>query len=130
MGWWTGYSAVSCSPSYLTKFRLNDGNCRFWLNAIKSTPESVQRRFIDAFQRYSDSVIQQSLDRDHGHQRDIQSYLQLRRYTGGTEPSYPINLIHSNLPDYVLEHPTIKRLEDVATDMIIVANDIYSYNRE
>ncbi|KAM6508217.1 Delta(6)-protoilludene synthase [Fusarium falciforme] len=103
---------------------------QFWLNAIKSTPESVQRRFIDAFQRYSDSVIQQSLDRDHGHQRDIQSYLQLRRYTGGTEPSYPINLIHSNLPDYVLEHPTIKRLEDVATDMIIVANDIYSYNRE
>ena len=75
-------------------------------------------------------MVQQSLERDTRHQRDIQSYLTLRRYTGGTEPSYPINLIHSNLPDYVLDHPVVKRLEDLATDMIIVANDIYSFDRE
>lgn len=77
-----------------------------------------------------DSVVQQSLERDHSQQRDVQSYLVLRRYTGGTEPSYPINLIHFHLPDHILDHPVIKRLEDLATDMIIVANDIYSFDRE
>ncbi|KAM7195873.1 terpenoid synthase [Rhypophila sp. PSN 637] len=102
----------------------------FWLNAIKTTPESFQKRFIEAFQRYVDSVVQQSSDRDNHCQRDIASYFALRRYTIGAEPSFVLNAMHMDLPDHVVAHPTLKRLEELATDMIILGNDIVSYDRE
>lgn len=103
---------------------------RYWLNAIKATPASFQRRFIDSFQRYVDSVVEQSSDRDHHCQRDIQSYLTLRRFTIGAEPSFVLNAMHMDLPDHVVSHTTLKRLEQLATDMIILGNDIVSYDRE
>jgi len=103
---------------------------RYWLNAIKTTPASFQRRFIDSFQRYVDSVVEQSSDRDHHCQRDIQSYLTLRRFTIGAEPSFVLNAMHMDLPDHVVSHATLKRLEQLATDMIILGNDIVSYDRE
>ncbi|KAM7187058.1 terpene cyclase [Naviculisporaceae sp. PSN 640] len=102
----------------------------YWLNAIKTTSPIFQRRFIESFQRYVDSVVQQSSDRDHHCQRDITSYLALRRYTIGAEPSFVLNAMHMDLPDNVVSHPTLKRLEELATDMIILGNDIVSYDRE
>ena len=74
--------------------------------------------------------MQQSSDRDQHCQRDVQSYLTLRRYTIGAEPSFVLNAMHMDLPDAVVNHPTLKRLEDLATDMIILGNDIVSYDRE
>lgn len=102
----------------------------YWLNALKYTPPSFHRRFVSSFQRYVDSVVQQSRDRDHGRQRDLQSYLALRRLTIGAEPSFVLNAMHMDLPDYVVEHPTIKKLQGLATDMIIVGNNIVSFDRE
>jgi len=103
---------------------------RYWLNAIKTTPASFQRRFIDTFQKYTDAVIEQSADREFHCQRDLQSYFALRRYTIGSEPSFVLNSMHMDLPDHVAEHPAIKRLEQLATDLIILDNDIVSYDRE
>lgn len=103
---------------------------RYWLNAIKSTPPSFHRRFIASFQTYVDAVVQQSSDRDHHRQRDIQSYLALRRHTIGAEPSYVLNAMHLDLPDHVMSHPTLRRLEDLSINMLILGNDIVSYDRE
>ncbi len=74
--------------------------------------------------------MQQSYDRDHDCQRDLQSYLALRRYTIGAEPSFVLNAMHMDLPDHVVAHPALRRLEHLATDMIIIGNDIVSYDRE
>lgn len=122
----------SVSFPFLTyDIKSNAAYCnRYWLNAIKTTPPSFQRRFIESFQRYVNSVVQQSSDRDHHFQRDITSYLALRRYTIGAEPSFVLNAMHMDLPDHVVSHPTLKRLEELATDMIILGNDIVSYDRE
>lgn len=102
----------------------------FWLRAIKSTPVSFQRRFIESFQRYVDSVVQQSSDREHRCQRNIEDYLTIRRYTIGAEPSFVANAMYMDLPDHVVEHPTLRRLELLAIDMIVMGNDIVSYDRE
>jgi len=104
----------------------------FWLNALRSTPSHplFHQRFIASFQRYVDAVVQQSQDRDQGFQRDLQSYLGLRRFTIGAEPSFALNAIEMDFPDEIIEHPTIKRLEGLTTDMIIVWNDIVSFDRE
>jgi Delta6-protoilludene synthase len=103
---------------------------RFWKNAIKTASTTAQRRFIDSFQLYTDSVVQQAEDRDCHRVRDIQSYFDLRRDTVGAKPSFAILEIHMNLPDEVLNDPTIRLLTDTSIDMIIIGNDLCSYNVE
>ncbi|KAH8585340.1 terpenoid synthase [Bisporella sp. PMI_857] len=102
----------------------------FWQNAIKTASESCQRRFVASFQRYTDAVVQQSLDRTHSHIRDINSYFLLRRETIGTLPSFALIELHYNIPDHVMKHPTIEYLTELCTDMISIGNDLYSYNTE
>ncbi|KAG6359029.1 hypothetical protein INS49_012549 [Diaporthe citri] len=39
---------------------------KFWQNATQIATRSAQTRFIDAFEQYTDAVVQQSLDRSKG----------------------------------------------------------------
>lgn len=103
---------------------------RFWQNAIKTATPSAQRRFIDTFQLYTDSVVQQAEDRDNHFIRDIESYFVVRRNTIGAKPSFAINEVHMNLPDRVLDDPIIQRLTAGCIDMLIIGNDLCSYNVE
>lgn len=77
-----------------------------------------------------EGVVQQAIDRDHKHVRDIESYLSLRRKTIGTKPSYGLIDLHFNIPDYMVQHPHVEHMSDLATDMISMCNDMYSYNKE
>ncbi len=103
---------------------------RFWLNAAKTATSTAQKRFVEAFDRYTSSVVQQSLDRTLGQIRDIESYFAVRRRTIGAEPSFVINTIHQNLPDHVLGHRVIERLVGLCTDMLLIGNDLVSFNVE
>jgi hypothetical protein len=85
---------------------------------------------VIAFQRYTDSVVQQSADRTQGRIRDVQTYFEVRRETIGARPSFAINAIHDNLPDNVIEHPVIESLTLYCIDMLIIGNDLCSYNVE
>lgn len=115
--------------NYNTLLALTDMT-RFWLNAIKTATPSAQKRFIAAFQHYTDAVVQQSADRTHSHIRDIKSYLEIRRETIGAKPSFVINRIHDDIDDDTTEHPAIKSLEEYCIDMLIIGNDLCSYNVE
>jgi hypothetical protein len=103
---------------------------QYWLNAIKTATPTAQKRFIDNFQGYTDSVVQQAADRDHSYIRSIDTYFEVRRDTIGAKPSFAINEVHMNLPDDVIEHPVIQSLTAAAIDMLIIGNDICSYNVE
>ncbi|KAK3301877.1 terpenoid synthase [Chaetomium strumarium] len=103
---------------------------RFWQEAIKIVTPPCQRRFIQYFDRYTEAVIQQSSDRTEGRVHDIDSFTKLRRETIGTLPSFALLEIRFNIPDHVMEHPTIQRLTDLCTDLISIGNDLYSYNVE
>ncbi|KAJ3514441.1 hypothetical protein NLJ89_g2384 [Agrocybe chaxingu] len=103
---------------------------QYWLNAIRTATPSAQKRFIKAFKLYTDSVVQQSADRDKHLIRDIDSYFEVRRDTIGAKPSFAINEVHMNLPDYVMEHPVIKNLTAYCIDMLCIGNDLCSYNVE
>ncbi|KAF8884017.1 terpenoid synthase [Infundibulicybe gibba] len=103
---------------------------QFWENAIKTATPTSQRRFKNAFQLYTDSVVQQAEDRTRGYIRDIESYFDVRRDTIGAKPSFAICEIHMDLPDYVLTDPTIMKLTSACIDMLIIGNDLCSYNVE
>jgi hypothetical protein len=100
------------------------------VNALEIATPTCQRRFIDATKLYTDAVVQQAEDRDHDRVRDIKGYFDIRRDDSGVKPCFAIIELHMNLPDRVHSDVVIKRLTMAAIDMIIIANDAYSYNIE
>lgn len=89
----------------------------------------AQRRFIDAFQEYTDAIVQQAEDRKSNHIHSVETYFDLRRGTVAVKPLFAILEIYMNLDD-VIEDTSIQTLMSKAIDMVIIQNDIYSYNIE
>lgn len=77
-----------------------------------------------------DAVVQQAEDRDDKHVRSIQGYFDVRRNTIGARPSFAILEIDMDLPDEVFYDPTIVKLTALCIDMLILGNDMVSYNVE
>ncbi|KAI0062662.1 terpenoid synthase [Artomyces pyxidatus] len=115
---------------------------QFWELAIKTASAQSQKRFIRGFDLYTRAVVQEAADRGHNRIRSIQDYLETRRDTVGTKPSFAILELGMDLPDEAMEHPVIQELTIVATDMIFLVNvstavlpvmtedDLASYNVE
>ena len=119
-------------PQHFEKLaqQLHDSDYRFWLNAIETVCLTSQCRFIDSFGLYMDAVIQQAADRDQSHIRSIQSYFDVRRNTIGATPSFALLEMETGLPDEVFYDPSITKLTALCTDMLILGNDLCSYNIE
>ncbi|KAF8874007.1 terpenoid synthase [Infundibulicybe gibba] len=103
---------------------------QFWENTIRTASPAFQRRFKDGFKIYTDGVVQQAKDRVQNHVRDIEGYFTLRRDASGMVPCFDLCAIHMDLPDHVLADPAIQKLTLACLDLVIVANDLYSYNVE
>ncbi|KAI0041515.1 terpenoid synthase [Auriscalpium vulgare] len=103
---------------------------QFWELAVKTATPTAQKRFIDAFTRYTDSVVAEARDRDETHVRSIDEYFKIRRFTIGAEPSYVPMELAMDIPDDVIAHPTVVKLTQLVTDVILLDNDLCSYNKE
>ncbi|THH26436.1 hypothetical protein EUX98_g7752 [Antrodiella citrinella] len=103
---------------------------QFWARAIKDASLPAQRRFIATFDTYLESVVQQAADRSDNHVRDVDAYFENRRENIGARPSFAMLELDMELPDEVLEHPAIVALTTHCIDMLILGNDICSYNVE
>lgn len=114
----------------LLPYRLTKDLPRFWANAIKSASSFSQKQFVNAFQQYMDSVVQQAVDRNNNHIRDINSYFEVRRDTIGAKPSFAICQLYMNLPDKVNNNHVVKKLCELCIDMLIIGNDLCSYKIE
>ncbi|KAH9965227.1 terpenoid synthase [Russula dissimulans] len=102
----------------------------FWELAIKTASPGSQKRFIETFGTYTQAVVQQAADRTHKHVRTVQEYLEVRRDTIGAKPSFAILETPLNLPEEAVRHPVIEELAILSIDMILLGNDIASYNLE
>lgn len=106
---------------------------QFWVNALHNgvTP-IVQRRFIDSLQTYLEGVVEEAKDRAlTGYPcRTIEGYFELRRKTVGVKPSYLPTEMDLDIPEHIMRHPVIEKLTDLSADMILVGNDLFSYNKE
>lgn len=95
---------------------------RFWLLAIEDTSEVWQDRFIDTFQRYMDSNYRQASDRDVGHIRDLETYMEWRRENIGVWPTIVLYELDSDLPPEIYDHPLVQEICIDATDLVIIDN--------
>ncbi|KAF8970725.1 terpenoid synthase [Flammula alnicola] len=103
---------------------------QFWQLAAKTASPTSQRHMIESFTAYLESVVQQAADRDSDTFRSIDSYFQNRRQNIGARPSYVPMELDLHLPDEVFYHPVIEELSYYIADLIILDNDIASYNKE
>ncbi|KAF9073382.1 terpenoid synthase [Rhodocollybia butyracea] len=103
---------------------------QFWEFASKGATPTAQRRFIETYQLYVNSVLQQAIDRADNHIRNVNSYFQVRRDTIGAKPSFVLLEFTMDIPDKIMQHPVIHELRIGCVDMVIIENDIYSYNIE
>ncbi|KIY64715.1 terpenoid synthase [Cylindrobasidium torrendii FP15055 ss-10] len=104
----------------------------FWRRTLEDgkASHSTAQRFMDTFEEYTETVRQQAADRDHDILRPSAEYLEMRRGTVGVRPSFDFFVLSDELPNEVLEHPTVASLIRCAIDMSIMSNDIYSFNIE
>ncbi|CAA7261880.1 unnamed protein product [Cyclocybe aegerita] len=102
----------------------------FWENGIKCMGPTAQRRFVETFTTYLQSVVTQAQDRDKHLFRDVDSYMEVRRDTIGAKPSFALLEHDMELPDDVFYHPLLEKLREWAIDMLILGNDLCSYNVE
>ncbi|KAG2038523.1 terpenoid synthase [Suillus americanus] len=103
---------------------------QFWARAIQSASPPSQRHFFETFIPYLYGVAAEALDREHGRSRSIDDFLKLRRLTVGLKMCLFINEMKTGLPDEVFYHPVIVDLADCITDLILIDNDMISYNKE
>ncbi|KAJ3748509.1 terpenoid synthase [Lentinula detonsa] len=103
---------------------------QFWLLAKKTSIKSAQDVFIETFDNYTTSVVEQAEDRSTHHIRDVESYLRVRRDTIGAKPSFALLHLGSELPTGFLSDPLVEYITTITIDLLIIGNDICSYNVE
>lgn len=103
---------------------------QFWARAIETASPTSQRRFLETFIAYLESVVLQAADRDCDAEHTVQTYLAQRRDNIGSYPSYAVLELALDIPDDVFYHPAMNELSLYATEMLIIDNDLVSYNRE
>ncbi|KAF6745443.1 isoprenoid synthase domain-containing protein [Ephemerocybe angulata] len=118
--------------SYQSPERIGKMTRDYYRRMILTASPGAQRRFIETFDFFFQSVTQQALDRASGVIPDLESYIALRRDTSGCKPCWALIEYANNLdiPDEVMDHPVVRSLGEAANDLVTWSNDIFSYNVE
>ncbi|KAF8168816.1 terpenoid synthase [Mycena galopus ATCC 62051] len=103
---------------------------QFWALGIQNATPLAQRHFLETFEDYIYSVVDQAIDRDDHRIRGSEEYMILRRRTIGLHPSYPMQELGMDLTDEIWNHLVIAELRCIAVDIVLLDNDICSYRKE
>ncbi|TFK47567.1 terpenoid synthase [Heliocybe sulcata] len=111
---------------------LGEVTRQFWARAVQMMSASSQKRFISATGTHVEAMVQQAKDRSDGYQdrRSIESYISIRRGTIAAKLAFAVLEWDMELPESVKKHPLIVNMETCCMDMLILSNDMYSYNIE
>jgi hypothetical protein len=113
--------------------RLVDCYTNIW-ERFKARTErlGVRERFTAAMQDYCHGALQQVQDCSTGTSRDLEDLLAVRRSSVAVLPLYSlVEFAHRlDVPKQVFEHDSIQRIRALALDVILIQNDILSYQKE
>ncbi|KAJ6569121.1 isoprenoid synthase domain-containing protein [Mycena capillaripes] len=104
----------------------------FWQRASVTAPVACQERFINAWRMYLDGTAEQAARREIKYICTLDEYFAHRRRDIGADPCYAFIEItlELDLPREVMDHRAVISINQDATDMIILANDMCSYKKE
>ncbi|KAI3339675.1 terpene synthase metal binding domain-containing protein [Ustulina deusta] len=92
----------------------------------------VLGRYIRAMESYCAGALKHIQDHALDKVLSVQEMVDTRRMSIGVFPMYPlIEFAYGlNLPDGVFEHPTVRTLEDLGAEFVMMMIDILSYRKE
>lgn len=126
-------NAIAHPFTYETEFRCGQVFSSFWGRAIElGCSPGTQRRFLEYTDLYVQAVHEQVLHRARDNILPLDEFIRLRRDTGALKMCFAMGEFGLNvdIPDVVFECPQIRIMEDCANDVVVLSNDIYSYNIE
>ncbi|KAG6879127.1 hypothetical protein C0992_005014 [Termitomyces sp. T32_za158] len=103
---------------------------QLWKLISKCSSAAARGRLMKSLDNFTKAVATQAHDRALDYIRDIDEYLLIRRETIGAKQAFIVLEFELNLPDEVFEDPIIQDFIDACVDLIILSNDLYSYNVE
>ncbi|KAG9039883.1 hypothetical protein FRB95_004355 [Tulasnella sp. JGI-2019a] len=121
------------STTHDTPFKVGKIFSSLWTRVLESgISAGANRRFLESTEMYLQAVHQHVVNRSQNKILDIESFIQLRRDNGALKMCFAMVEFSMglNLPDEVFQHPLIKIMEDAANDVVVLSNDVYSYNIE
>ncbi|KAH9169505.1 terpenoid synthase [Lactarius sanguifluus] len=101
-----------------------------WELTIKTASHQSLKRLIKTGSACAQAVVQKAADQRHKHIRSVEEYFELRRDSIAARPAFTLIELDMNLPKEAVQHPVIEEMTILAVDMIILGNDIASYNVE
>ncbi|KZO97574.1 terpenoid synthase [Calocera viscosa TUFC12733] len=104
----------------------------FWTRMLPDCGHRVRARFIEATAVFFQGVSRQSKLRAKEAIPSVEQFLVLRRDDGGLKPCFALIEYAAgiDLPEKVMKHSVIKRLQTEANDLVVWSNDIFSFNKE
>ncbi|MEU2613071.1 terpene synthase family protein [Micromonospora sp. NPDC007271] len=103
-----------------------------WREPRRRMPARWRLRFADAVAHHLDGAWREAVAKTSGRPPGVDEYVELRRATSAAYVSYPLIEFAAGrpLPDAVYHHPALRRLADLANDLLSWFNDIASLDRD
>ncbi|MGY0004879.1 terpene synthase family protein [Micromonospora sp. I033] len=103
-----------------------------WREPRRRMPARWRLRFADAVADHLDGAWREAVATSAGRPPGVAEYVQLRRATSAAYVSYPLIEFAARrpLPDAVYHHPALRRLADLANDLLSWYNDLASLERD
>ncbi len=91
-----------------------------------------QQRLLSDLRAYFDAVLKEIEARVSGEPLDLLAFAEVRRYTGATHLMFCAGEAarHAELPDAFCGSWPFQVLQDTASDVVVLVNDIFSYGKE
>ncbi|KAG8867912.1 hypothetical protein FRB97_002892 [Tulasnella sp. 331] len=121
------------TTTHNTPFKIGKVFSSLWSRVLESgISQGASRRFLETTDLYLQAVHQHVVNRSNDKILDIESFIQLRRDNGALKMCFAMGefSLGLDIPDEVLQHPLIQIMEDASNDVVVLSNDIYSYNIE
>ncbi|KAH6913337.1 isoprenoid synthase domain-containing protein, partial [Coprinopsis sp. MPI-PUGE-AT-0042] len=104
----------------------------FWERTVATFQPTAeaQQHFLKHYRGFLFGVFEEYIDREQEIIRGVPSYLSLRRETVAVKPAISLLALEAGVPPWVLECDWVKKDEICCIDMVIIGNDVYSWNAE
>ncbi|PWY75125.1 pentalenene synthase [Aspergillus heteromorphus CBS 117.55] len=103
-----------------------------WHRIAKASSVGIRRRFATTMRDYCTGCIAQVRKCSEGKLPSLEEMLSLRRQSAGVSPLFSlVEYAHKlELPDCVFECKSIREIERIGIDLVLIQNDILSYCKE
>ncbi|MEU3457081.1 terpene synthase [Micromonospora sp. NPDC006766] len=89
-------------------------------------------RLVYELREYLLALLWEAANREHRRVPGVAEYVQMRRHTGGTRPSFTVTDLAYDGPPEVGRRadPALAALDAIASDLVCWCNDVFSYDKE